>query len=60
MNTTGTARDHLRDLLLPADALLQRREGQRPIVAEGEDLAVEHGAVGQPGGRGRDLRESDA
>ena len=55
MNTTGTARDHLRDLLLSADALLQRGEGQRPFVAEGEDLAVEHGAVGQPRGRGRDL-----
>ena len=39
---------HLGDLLLPADALLQRRKRQRPIVAEREHLAVEHRAVRQP------------
>ena len=50
--------DHLRDLLLAADALLQCGEGQRPFVAEGEDLAVEHGAVGQPRRRGGDLGEA--
>ena len=49
---------HLRHLLLAADALLQRREEQRPLVAERQHLAVEHGSVGQvSGGRG-DLRES--
>ena len=60
MNTTGHRADHLRDLLLAADSLLQRRERQRPFVAEREHLAVEHGAVWQPGRRGGDLRESDA
>ena len=45
----------LRDLLLPADALLQRRERQRPLVAKGEDLAVEHRAVGQARRRRGDL-----
>ena len=47
MNTTGTVAHDLRDLLLPADALLQRGERHRPAVAEGQHLAVEHGAVGQ-------------
>ena len=51
----GNRADHLRDLLLSADSLLQCGKGQRPFVAEGEHLAVEHGAVGQPGGRGRNL-----
>ncbi len=60
MNTTGTGADQLRDLLLTADALLERRERQRASVREGEHFAVEHGAVRQPrGGRG-DFRESGA
>ena len=49
---------HLRDLLLASDALLQRREGERPIVAERQDLAVEHGAVGQVRCRRHDFREA--
>ena len=47
-----------RHLALAADALLQRREGQRPIAAPGQDLAVQHGAVGEPGGDARDFREA--
>ena len=58
MKTTGTVVRHLRHLLLAADALLQRREGQRPLVAERQHLAVEHGSVGQASGGRGDLRES--
>ena len=54
----GNGAHHLRDLLLPADPLLQRGKGQRPIVAEREHLAVEHGAVGQLRRRGGDLRKA--
>ena len=60
MNTTGTVAHHLRDQLLPADALLERGEGQRPLVAKREHFAVEHRAIGQAR-RGRvDFRETGA
>ena len=49
---------HLRDLLLAADALLQRGEGQRAIVAKRQHLAVEHGAVRQVRRRGGDFRKT--
>ena len=55
MNTTGTSRAICCDLLLAADALLQRGEGQRAVVAKGEHLAVEHRAVRQMSRRGDDL-----
>ena len=58
MNTTGTSCASLRDLFLAADPLLQRREGHRPVVAEREHLAVEHGAVRQVARRRDDLREA--
>ncbi len=37
----------LRGERLAADARLQQREGQRPVLAVGQHLAVEHGALGQ-------------
>ena len=58
MKTTGTGAHELRDLFLASDPLLQGREGQGPFVAEGEDLAVEHGAVRQAAGGRGDLGEA--
>ena len=40
----------LSDLLLASDPLLQCREGEWPVVAEGEHFAVEDGALRQAGG----------
>ena len=48
----------LRDLLLTSDPLLQCREGQWPVVAEGEHFAVEDGAIRQAAGGGGDLGEA--
>jgi hypothetical protein len=45
----------LRELLLAPDALLQGSEGHRPVVREGDDFAVQHGAVRQVRRRRGDL-----
>ena len=58
MNTTGTSRSHLMDLLLPPDALLQAEKGSGTVVAKGEHFAVEHRAVGQATGGRHDFRKA--
>ena len=50
--------NHLRDLLLTPDPLLQGGKGEWAIVAEREHFPVEHGALGQPRCRRGDFREA--
>ena len=60
MNTTGTVAHHLRDLLLTADALLQRGEGQRPARRERPGPRRRAPCRPADGWRRRRFPESDA
>ena len=54
----GDRARELRDLLLTSDPLLESGERQGSFVAEGQDFAVEDGAIRQPAGGGDDFGES--
>ena len=58
MKPTGASASTFLVSDLAADALLQQRERRDPAVLPDDDLAVEHGAVGQRAARARRPRES--